>query len=469
MWKFITSILKFLAELVTPPPPEEHTMANALQIDMLSSGIVDANGVPLAGGKVYTYEAGSTDTDKPTYTDAPMTTEATNPIVLNTAGVANVYGYGNYKFAIYTSADVLVRTLDNQYYIVPSSTTDTVTTVTADTSPTAVNQTIKCNTAGGNITVNLPTAVGNEGCRIVVLKTSASNTVTIEGYSSETINGAANVSMTAVYEVIEVISDNTNWVIVNSNTGGGSLAVTTTGTQTLTNKTLTTPVIASFYQDAGKTKLMTTPNTASDTLCAIAATQTLTNKTLTSPALTTPSLTSPSIVTGASMAGTYIIKSADNSGWYIAGGNAYNVGGHILLTGSTHATNPSEIQLHGTIVHYNTAGDAYRGISVEAWNAFTLKAGWAASTTCSYMKDPMGFVHLRGIAVQSGGSYSMTIWETTALPAGYRPEQNLTFVGHVKSGAMTTFSIYTDGHAVVGDTPDASAPVYLDGITFKAA
>ena len=50
--------------------------------------------------------------------------------------------------------------------------------------------------------------------------------------------------------------------------------------QTFANKTLTTPVIASFYQDAGKTKLMTTPNTASDTLCAIAATQTLTNKTL---------------------------------------------------------------------------------------------------------------------------------------------------------------------------------------------
>lgn len=56
-----------------------------------------------------------------------------------------------------------------------------------------------------------------------------------------------------------------------------------TTTQTLTNKTLTTPVIASLYQDAGKTKLMTTPNTASDTLCAIAATQTLTNKTLTKP------------------------------------------------------------------------------------------------------------------------------------------------------------------------------------------
>lgn len=57
-------------------------------------------------------------------------------------------------------------------------------------------------------------------------------------------------------------------------------------TDTMTNKTLTTPIIASLYQDAGKTKLMTVPDTASDTLCAIAATQALTNKTLTDAAQT---------------------------------------------------------------------------------------------------------------------------------------------------------------------------------------
>lgn len=56
--------------------------------------------------------------------------------------------------------------------------------------------------------------------------------------------------------------------------------------QTLTLKTLTNPVISAFYQDAAKTKQMTVPDTASDTLCAIAATQTLTNKSLTAPALT---------------------------------------------------------------------------------------------------------------------------------------------------------------------------------------
>ncbi len=64
-----------------------------------------------------------------------------------------------------------------------------------------------------------------------------------------------------------------------------------TTAQTLTNKTLTTPKIASFYQDAGGTKLMTTPNTASDTLAAIAATQTLTNKRITPRVLSATSYT----------------------------------------------------------------------------------------------------------------------------------------------------------------------------------
>jgi hypothetical protein len=77
---------------------------------------------------------------------------------------------------------------------------------------------------------------------------------------------------------------------------------TLTGTQILTNKTLTaptitTPIIASFYQDAGKTKLMTTPNTASDTLSAIAATQTLTNKRITKRITTITSSATPTINT----------------------------------------------------------------------------------------------------------------------------------------------------------------------------
>ncbi len=71
--------------------------------------------------------------------------------------------------------------------------------------------------------------------------------------------------------------------------------------------TFTTPVIASFYQDAGLTKLMTTPNVASDTLVTLAAAQTLTSKTLTSPTINgtiaTTGLTLPAVTLSGAVAG----------------------------------------------------------------------------------------------------------------------------------------------------------------------
>jgi hypothetical protein len=53
--------------------------------------------------------------------------------------------------------------------------------------------------------------------------------------------------------------------------------------QIATGVALTGPVIGSFYRDAGKTQLMTVPDTASDTLVTLGATQTLMNKTLDGP------------------------------------------------------------------------------------------------------------------------------------------------------------------------------------------
>ena len=73
----------------------------------------DANGAPLAGGLLYTYEAGST-TPLTTYTDSTGVSANTNPIVLDSRGEANVWLSGDvYKFALYTSVGVLIWTVDN--------------------------------------------------------------------------------------------------------------------------------------------------------------------------------------------------------------------------------------------------------------------------------------------------------------------------------------------------------------------
>ena len=73
----------------------------------------DANGDPLVGGLLYTYEAGTT-TPLTSYTDSTGVSANTNPIVLDSRGEANVWlGAASYKLALYTSANVLIWTVDN--------------------------------------------------------------------------------------------------------------------------------------------------------------------------------------------------------------------------------------------------------------------------------------------------------------------------------------------------------------------
>jgi hypothetical protein len=85
----------------------------------------DNNGVPLSGGLLYTYQAGSS-TPLTTYTTYNGTIANTNPIILDSAGrPANEIwmqtGY-TYKFVLQTSAGVTLQTLDNLYPILQNAT-----------------------------------------------------------------------------------------------------------------------------------------------------------------------------------------------------------------------------------------------------------------------------------------------------------------------------------------------------------
>lgn len=127
---------------------------------------------------------------------------------------------------------------------------------------------------------------GETNTSLLLAGTGTGNVQIADGATTSKMIDFELVGATAATKTTIVASQTTDRTITLPDADG--TVETSSSTSTLTNKTLTTPVIASFYQDAGKTKLMTTPNTASDTLCAIAAAQTLTNKHLTSPHLTTP-------------------------------------------------------------------------------------------------------------------------------------------------------------------------------------
>jgi hypothetical protein len=111
----------------------------------------DNNGVPLTGGKIYTYEAG-TSTPLATYTSSTGGTAHTNPIVLDAGGRVPGGEIWNalqlYKFVLKTSDDVTIATYDNvggsfnKEAIIANFTGDgTDTTFTLAISPVSENST----------------------------------------------------------------------------------------------------------------------------------------------------------------------------------------------------------------------------------------------------------------------------------------------------------------------------------------
>ena len=92
-----------------------------------------------------------------------------------------------------------------------------VKSLTSTDSPYTVNKNdsvILANTTGGSITINLLAAEQMKEKRLIVKKTAAANTVTIDPNGSETIDGAATLAWTTQYVSRDIVSDGSNWFVV---------------------------------------------------------------------------------------------------------------------------------------------------------------------------------------------------------------------------------------------------------------
>lgn len=97
---------------------------NIIPSPSIRSFFYDDNGKPLAGGKLYTYNAG-TNIPRSTYTDDTGLYENTNPIILDDAGGCTIFIKTNddatglttdaYKFSLYDRNNVFQWTTDNIY------------------------------------------------------------------------------------------------------------------------------------------------------------------------------------------------------------------------------------------------------------------------------------------------------------------------------------------------------------------
>ena len=73
---------------------------------------------------------------------------------------------------------------------------------------------IKADTTAGSVVLTLPEAAKNTGREFVALKTIAANTLTVEGFGSETINDAANLAWTTRYAARTFYSDGVQYWVV---------------------------------------------------------------------------------------------------------------------------------------------------------------------------------------------------------------------------------------------------------------
>lgn len=197
----------------------------------------DNNGVPLAGGKLYTYAAGTT-TPQTTYTTSAGSVAQPNPIILDSAGRVPNSGEiwltynATYKFIIRTSADVLVGTYDNisginsvtasQITYTPGGAGAVATTVQAK-----LRQTVSVMDFGavGNGVTSDQTAIA-----AAVTYCAANNAILYW----PTGNYVSSASVTSFHTVTHVgsgivVRGSDNFHIENSNTITNNLYVSTTG------------------------------------------------------------------------------------------------------------------------------------------------------------------------------------------------------------------------------------------------
>ncbi|HVI39881.1 MAG TPA: hypothetical protein VM577_04405 [Anaerovoracaceae bacterium] len=91
----------------------------------------------------------------------------------------------------------------------------TITPIKTSLYTAVIGDLVRCDPSGAGFTVNLPTAAGNVNNAVVVKNvTSSTNTITIDAFGSETIDGSLTQVISIGFQALTFVSDGTNWIII---------------------------------------------------------------------------------------------------------------------------------------------------------------------------------------------------------------------------------------------------------------
>lgn len=94
-----------------------------------------------------------------------------------------------------------------------------VATKTTTATLTGNEEVVLCSASSADYTITLPSAAAQTGKIFKIIRTDAYDTyeITLDAYGSETIGGLSDVSLWTPNESWEIISDGTNWQVLNHN------------------------------------------------------------------------------------------------------------------------------------------------------------------------------------------------------------------------------------------------------------
>ena len=229
---------------------------------------IDAAGIPLAGGFLYTYEAGTT-TPQATYTDSTASTANSNPIVLDSRGEANIWlSSANYKFKLTDANGTEIWTVDN--IAAPSTALSPVfssnVTISANTSGPALL--ITQTGAGAAIRVqdsadpdSSPFVVDTEG-KVGIGTASPANALDLAGGAIQisTSGGTARTVMSAdSTDSIFSVNDDRNFTVKTN--AGTRLTINSSGS-TFTGSVTATSFIGAWANIPAGTAMLFAQTTA---------------------------------------------------------------------------------------------------------------------------------------------------------------------------------------------------------------
>lgn len=185
---------------------------------------LDNSGIPLNGGQLFVYLPGTT-TKLNTFTDATMTVVNPNPVSLDSAGRPSNSGAPIDLYVTQAYKMVAAPAGDTDPPMSPIWTEDNVTTlgqqlsVSNQTTNYTIQQsdrdsliTVDCSNSPVTITLLQSLVVGN-GFVVAFKKTdSTTNTLTVQAYGSETIDGSNTLTTSTQYHYVQLENDGTQWL-----------------------------------------------------------------------------------------------------------------------------------------------------------------------------------------------------------------------------------------------------------------